>query len=105
MGFKQVFDKKPLFLDISNVKEILRMIARMKLLQKSYLPIWFALISMRGMTLDKLPLPRSSSFLHFALQVILGSLVSAIAYFLSLKARNSVNFQPICKIPVSEIIS
>ena len=31
------------------------------------------------------------------------SLVSAILYFLSLKARNSVNFQPICKILVSKI--
>ena len=40
---------------------------------------WFALISTRGMTLDKLLLPRSSRFL--ALQVIWGSLVSAIAYF------------------------
>ena len=36
-------------------------------------PIWFALVSTRGMTLDKLLLPRSSKF--FALQVIWGSLV------------------------------
>ena len=43
------------------------MIARYNLLQKSY---WFALISARGMTLDKLLLPRSSSF--FAMQVIWG---------------------------------
>ena len=55
---------------------------------------------MRGMTLDKLLLPQSSRF--FALQVILGSLVSALVHFLSLKAHNSVNFQPICKILVSK---
>ena len=34
-----------------------------------------------------------------------GSLVSAIAYFLSLKACNSVNFEPISMILVSKIIS
>ena len=51
------------------------------------------------MALDKLLLHRSSRF--FALQVFSGSLVSAIAYFLSLKARNSVNFQPICKILIT----
>ena len=55
------------------------------------------------MTLDKFLLPRSVSF--FALQVIWWSLVSAIAYFLSLKAHNSVNAQPICKMLVSRIIS
>ena len=33
-----------------------------------------------------------------------GSLVSEIAYFLSLKAHNSLNFQPIRKILVSKII-
>ena len=77
------------------------MTERIKSLGKSY--IWFALISTRGMTLDKLLLPRSSRF--FASQVILGCLVSAIACFLSLKARNSVNFQPIWKILVSKIIS
>ena len=55
-----------------------------------------------GMTLNSLLLPRYSSFL--ALQVIWGSLVSAVAYFLSLRARNSMNFQPICKILVSKII-
>ena len=64
-------------------------------------PIWFAQISTRGMTLDKLLLPRASTF--FALQVMWGSLVSAIAYFGSLKAHNSVNFQPICKILVSKL--
>ena len=58
---------------------------------------------MRGMTPDKLLLPRPSRF--FALQGIWGSLVSVIAYFLFLKARNSVNFQPICKILVSKVIS
>ena len=57
----------------------------------------------RSMALDKLHLLRCSRF--FALQVIWGSLVPAIAYFLSSKARNSVNFQPICKILVSKIIS
>ena len=58
-----------------------------KLLYKCYL---VALISTRGVTLDNLLLPRSSTF--FALQVIRGSLVSAVAYFLSLRARNSMNF-------------
>ena len=42
-------------------------------------PIWFALISTRGMKLDKLLLHRSSRF--FALQVISGSMVSANSYF------------------------
>ena len=32
------------------------------------------------------------------MQVILGSLVPVVAYLLSLKAHNSMNFQPICKI-------
>ena len=41
------------------------------------------------MALDKLLLPRSLRFC--ALEVIWGSLVSAIAHFLSLKACNSVN--------------
>ena len=45
-------------------------------------------------TMDNL-LPRSSSF--FALLLIWGSLVSAVAYFLSLKARISVSFQQIWK--------
>ena len=82
MGFKQVFDNltvkhmdalrkliqsrrlcfEPLFLDLSNVKEILRMIAR-KIYVRSC--IWFALISTRGMTLDKLLLPPSSGFLQY----------------------------------------
>ena len=73
-----------MFLDICNVKKILTMIARIKLLCKSYLDCSdasFALV-----------------FEVFALQVILGPLVSPIAYFLSLQACNSVNFQPICKI-------
>ena len=52
---------------------------------------------------DKLFLPQSSRF--FALQVIWGPLVSAIAYLLSLKAPKSVNVQPICKILVSKIVS
>ena len=65
-------------------------------------PIWFALISTRGMTLDKLLLPPSSSFLQY--QLPWGSLVSAIAYFLSSRARNSVNFQPTCTILISKII-
>ena len=39
---------------------------------------------------------------HFAFPVILGFLVSAVAHFLSLKARNSVKFQRICKILVSK---
>ena len=51
----------PLFLDICNVKQILTMIVRMIVLS----PIWFALISTRGITLDKLLLLRSSSFLHY----------------------------------------
>ena len=42
------------------------------------------------MTLDNLLLPRCLRL--FALQVISGSLVSAIAYFLSLKAWNSESF-------------
>ena len=45
---------------------------------------------MRGMALDNLFLPQSSSF--FALYVIRGSLVSAVAYFSSLNARDTVNF-------------
>ena len=52
---------EPLFLDICNIKQILTMIARIKSFQNL---IWFALISTRGMTLDKLLLPRSSSLLH-----------------------------------------
>ena len=50
------------------------MIARNNLLWKSYL---VALISTRGMTLDKLLLPPSSSVLQY--QESGGSLVSAIA--------------------------
>ena len=45
---------------------------------------------MRGMTLEKLVLPQSLRF--FELQKIWRPLVSDTAYFLSLKARNSVNF-------------
>ena len=58
-------------------------------------PIWFTLIWTRGMTWDNFLLSRFSSF--FALHVTWGSLVSAVAYFLSLKARNSMNFQPITR--------
>ena len=65
--------------------------------------IWFALIATRGMTLDKLLLPPSSSFLQYKQSG--GSLVSAIAYFRSSRARSSVNFQPICTILVSKIIA
>ena len=53
-------------------------------------------------TLDNLPLLRSSSF--FALYVIQGSLVLAVPHFLSLRACDSLNFLPICKILVSKII-
>ena len=81
MGFKQVFDNltvkmdalketdspsrrlcfEPLFLDFCNVTEILILIARNNLLQRSYL----VCSSTRCMTLDKLLLPQSSSFLHY----------------------------------------
>ena len=47
----------------------------------------------------------TSVFELFANQFSGGSLVSAIAYFLSSRVRNSVNFQPICTILVSKIIS
>ena len=66
-------------------------------------PFSFALISMRDMTLYNVLLPPYSRL--FALQVIEGFLVSVIAYLLSLKARKSMNFQPISKIPFSKIIS
>ena len=52
-------------------------------------------MSTRGMTSDKLLLPWSSTCLQYKESGM--SLVSVIAYFLSLKARN---FQPICKILV-----
>ena len=55
------------------------------------------------MRLDNILSPRSQSF--FALQVIWGSLVSAVAYLLSLRARNSMNFKPICKILVYKIFN
>ena len=82
---------EPLFLDVCNVKQILKIITRTRLFWKSYLVCSNVNERLtRGMALDKLLLYRSSML--FALQVILGSLVAAIAYFLSLKARNSVNF-------------
>ena len=89
-----------LFLNTCNLKQILTMIITINYFRSPFL---FALISMRGMTFYNLILPPSSRF--FALQVIWGSLVSAAAYLLSLKARNSMNFQPICKILVSNTIS
>ena len=56
----------------------------------------------RGMALHNPLLLRLLSL--FALQVIKGSLASAVASFTSLKARNLANFQPICEILVSKII-
>ena len=83
---------------ICNVKQILTMIIKINYFKSSF---WFALISTRAMTLYNLLLLPSSSF--FALQLIWGSLVSAAAYFRSLKAGNAVNFQLICKILASKI--
>ena len=89
-----------LFLDTCNVKQILTMIIRINYFRSL---LWFALISMRGMTLYNSLLPPSSSF--FALQVIWWSLVSATTYFKSLKSHNSMNCEPIYKILVPKIIS
>ena len=63
-------------LDVCNVKQILTMIPRIKLLWKSYLVCND--INERY-DIRQTSLPRSSTV--FALQVIWGSLVSAIAYF------------------------
>ena len=82
------------------LKQILTMIARIRLLSKSY--VVCSDINERY-DIRQASKPRSSRF--FALQVIWGSLVSAMAYFLSLKARNSVNCNPICKILISKIFS
>ena len=76
-------------MDICSVKQILTMIAKIKLLWKSYL---VCCDINKRYDIREPALSRSS--MSFALQVIWGSLVSAIAYFLSLKALNSVNFQP-----------
>ena len=46
-----------------HAKQILTIITKIKNNFKS--PVCFAIISMRGMKLDTLPLSRSSSFLHF----------------------------------------
>ena len=121
MGFEQVFDKltfkhmealgkqiqslvdyalKNCFWDLCNSKQILTMIAMINLLWKSYL-----VCSDINERYDIRKASFTSVFEVFAIQVIRGSLVSAIAYFLSLKAHNSVNFRPICKILVSKIIS
>ena len=76
------------------------MIAKNNLLQKSYL-----VCSDINERYDNGYASVTSVFELFAITVIWGSLVSAIAYFLSLRARNAVNFQPICTILVSKIIS
>ena len=82
MGFEQVFDNvtfkrvaalrkrfslpsiifKQLFLRTCSLKQILAMIVRIRLLWKFF---WFALTSMRSMTLYNLLLPRASSFFHY----------------------------------------
>ena len=53
---------EPLFWDICNVKQFWQWTQRMNYFGS---PIWFALISTRGITLDKLLSPRSSNFLHY----------------------------------------
>ena len=90
-----------LFLDACNLKQILTLILRINYFRS---PFRFSLISIRGiMTWYKLLLPPSYTF--FCITSNLGLSGFSCDIFLSLKARNSMNFQPICKILVSKIIS
>ena len=89
---------EPQFLDICNVKQMFTVITRNKLFWKSYL-----VCSDINERYDIRQASFTSVLEVFRIASNLGSLDSAIAYFLSLKARNSVNFQPICKILVPKI--
>ena len=86
-------------LHMQSYMQMLPMITRINLLSKSYL-VCPDLI--RVLTLENVLF---ASIFFFSLQVIYGSQVSGFAYFLSLKARDSVNFQTVYKAQVSKIIS
>ena len=61
----------------------------------------YALISAGGIILDNILLPWS----YIASQVILASLVLAVAYLLSSKALNSMSFQLIFKTLLCKLVS